>query len=213
MDTFVILAGRDVVFGPSPWEPHILSHQLGLLGHSVSLGATPDRWSSADGAISLVPCEVVVEEHDPETHLLSQPRFTVTKDRVVAEYSASVRPDVREALCRRIDARKEALLGRGAPASGKFIAVDEAARADMGGMTLAAVLAKSGMPWPEGYSKGWIAIDNERVPLPTPDDGIAFSAQVGDWYARTVQHARSLKDEVLKAPDPLSVDYDAGWPE
>ncbi|MBP2310702.1 hypothetical protein GBZ48_35575 [Azospirillum melinis] len=67
--------------------------------------------------------------------------------------------------------------------------------------------------WPDDYAKGWIAIDNTRLPLPTPADGVALAAAVALAYSATVQHACDLKDAALTAADPATVDELAGWPD
>lgn len=111
-----------------------------------------------------------------------------------------------------VNAERERRLSVGAPFSGKRIDVSDKGRADLGGMSVAALLAQAGtVPWSDGYAQGWITQDNSRVPLPDPFDGIALAASVGDWYGRTMQHARDLKDAAL-AGDPAAVDELAGWP-
>lgn len=111
-----------------------------------------------------------------------------------------------------VNAERERRLSIGAPFSGKRIDVSDKGRADLGGMSVAALLAQAGtVPWSDGYAQGWITQDNSRVSLPDPFDGIALAASVGDWYGRTMQHARDLKDAAL-AGDPAAVDELAGWP-
>ena len=113
-----------------------------------------------------------------------------------------------------INAERDHRLGMGAPYAGKRVEVSDRGRADLGGMVSAAMLASNGLTaWSEGYARGWIAMDNERVPLPTPNDGILLAAFVGDWYGRTMQHARDLKDAALTAVDPATIDEMAGWPD
>ncbi|HYF87434.1 hypothetical protein [Azospirillum sp.] len=113
-----------------------------------------------------------------------------------------------------INAERDRRLAEGAPYQTKRIDVSDRGRADLGGMAIAAVLAQSGtVPWTEGYSTGWITMDNTRLPLPTPAAGLALSAAVGDWYGRMMQFARDLKDEVLTSPDPDAVSIANGWPE
>ncbi len=120
----------------------------------------------------------------------------------------------RAALVAAVQAERERRLALGAPYGGKRIDVSDKGRADLGGMVAAAILARDGVvPWSEGYSAGWITHDNSRVPLPTPADGIALAATVGDWYGRTMQHARDLKDEAMASDEPEVIDIiTAGWP-
>lgn len=104
-------------------------------------------------------------------------------------------------------------MAEGAPFAGKRIDVSDRGRVDLGGMVGAAMLAGNGtIPWSEGYGS-WIALDNTHVPLPTPAHGIRLAAAVGDWYARSRQCARDLKDQVLAAPNPDLIDVFSGWPQ
>lgn len=107
------------------------------------------------------------------------------------------------------------LLAAGAPVGGGLhVALDDGSRADLTAM--AATAAASGtVSWPGSYSRGWISIENVRIPIATPAAGLALAATVGDWYARLVQHRRDLKDEVLAAQDLAAldaIDINAGWP-
>lgn len=97
---------------------------------------------------------------------------------------------------------------------GLHIALDNESRADLGAMATTAALAMSGATaWPESYSKGWITIENVRIPIPTPQDGVSLAASVGDYYAKLRQHARDLKDQILASQNPEGVDIETGWPE
>lgn len=117
----------------------------------------------------------------------------------------------RRSLAAQVNAERDRRLAEGAPYAGRLIDVGDKGRADLSGMAVTAVAANAGaLPWPESYALGWITSDNTRLPLPTPADGLALAAAVGDWYARTVQHARTLKDAALAGE---AVDITAGWPE
>ncbi|WP_411035738.1 hypothetical protein [Shinella sp. BYT-45] len=123
----------------------------------------------------------------------------------------------RDAKLAAISARVAGLLAAGYPAGGGLhVALDDASRADMGAMATTAVAAAGGgVPWPESYQTGWIAIENVRIPLATPADGLALAASVGDYYAQIRQHGRTLKDAVLAAEDVAgiaAVDIETGWP-
>ena len=116
-----------------------------------------------------------------------------------------------------ISASADALLSAGAPvASGLHIALDDGSRADLTAMASTATAASAGaVSWPESYSRGWITIENLRIPLATPADGLALAASVGDWYAAVVQHRRDQKDAALAAGDAAAldaIDPSAGWP-
>ncbi len=113
-----------------------------------------------------------------------------------------------------INTERDRRLRVGAPYAGRRIDVSDKGRADLGGMSIAALLAQSGaVPWSDGYALGWITMDNSRVALPSPADGLTLAAAVGDWYGRVIQHARTLKDAVLATADPLAVDVSEGWPD
>jgi len=116
---------------------------------------------------------------------------------------------------RAIDAERDRRLGLGALHGGKRFSTSDASRTDLGGMATTAGLVMMGaLPaWPESYAQGWIAIDNTRLPLPNPADGIALAAAVALAYSATIQHARDLKDAALAAADPATVDELAGWPD
>lgn len=119
-----------------------------------------------------------------------------------------------------IRALAEAKIAAGAPVERDgqvlHVALDDGSRADMGGMATTAVAAAGGaVPWPESYQIGWITVENIRIPLPTPADGLSLAAAVGDYYARVKQHARDLKDAVLAASDKAAldaIDIHSGWP-
>lgn len=115
-----------------------------------------------------------------------------------------------------IELHRAAMLAAGYPVSGLHVALDDASRADLTGMSSTALAALSGVAqWPASYAEGWITTSNVRIPLPTPADGLALAAAAGDWYARIVQRARTLKDAALAAEDEAAlgaIDIEAGWP-
>lgn len=126
--------------------------------------------------------------------------------------------DLRAAKLASIAATADALLAAGAPVDGgKHVALDDGSRADLTAMAATATAASAGaVTWPESYSRGWITIENVRIPLATPADGLALAASVGDWYAAIVQHRRDLKDATLAAGDAAAldaIDVTTGWPE
>ena len=126
--------------------------------------------------------------------------------------------DLRTAKLAAISATADALLAAGAPVSGGLhIALDDGSRADLTAMAATATAASAGaVTWPDSYSRGWIAVENVRIPLATPASGLMLAASVGDWYAAIVQHRRDLKDAALSAEDAAAlddIDETAGWPE
>ncbi|MBY6263945.1 hypothetical protein EI613_18765 [Azospirillum sp. 412522] len=132
-----------------------------------------------------------------------------------ADLLASELEAVRSTKVRAIQAERDRRLGLGALHGGKRFSNSDASRTDLGGMATTAGLVAMGAlsAWPDSYAQGWIAIDNTRLPLPTPADGIALAAAVALSYSATVQHARDLKDAALSAADPAAVNELAGWPD
>jgi len=124
--------------------------------------------------------------------------------------------EVRAAKLASIVAAVDAHLASGAPVSGLHVALDDGSRADMTAMGTTAIAAASGaLPWPDSYSQGWISVENIRIPLPGPADGLGLAAAVGDHYARIRQNARDLKDLADAATtiaDFDAIDETAGWP-
>ncbi|MBS1164203.1 MAG: hypothetical protein H6R00_228 [Proteobacteria bacterium] len=116
-----------------------------------------------------------------------------------------------------IAAAADALLAAGAPVTGGLhVALDDGSRADLTAMAATATAASANaVPWPESYSRGWIAIENVRIPLAAPGAGLMLAASAGDYYAAIVQHRRDLKDAALAAEDAAAldaIDIAAGWP-
>lgn len=112
-----------------------------------------------------------------------------------------------------IDEVSDAVMEVGAPYAGKRIQVTNGSRADLAGLATTALAALSGaVKWPGSYAAGWIAIDNTRILMPDPADGIALASVSGDWYAKVRQHARDLKNAALASDKPESIDLTEGWP-
>lgn len=125
--------------------------------------------------------------------------------------------DLRAAKIKAIETAADALLVAGAPlADDQHIALDTDSRADLTAMAATATAAASGaVSWPDSYSRGWISIENTRIPLAAPADGLALASAVGNYYAAIVQHRRDLKDVALVAEDATTlaaIDETAGWP-
>jgi hypothetical protein len=125
--------------------------------------------------------------------------------------------DLRSQTLAEIATKASDLLSVGAPVSdGLHIALDDGSRADLTAMAATATAAASGaVSWPDSYARGWIAIENVRIPLATPAAGLALAASVGNYYAAIVQHRRDLKDAALAAVDAAAldaIDITAGWP-
>lgn len=111
----------------------------------------------------------------------------------------------------------DAILSAGAPVSGGLhVALDDGSRADLTAMAATATAAASGaVSWPDSYARGWITVENVRLPLATPAAGLSLAASVGSYYAAIVQHRRDLKDAALAAKDEAAlnaIDISVGWP-
>lgn len=178
---------------------------------------TAEDWAEKCPGWSVVPL-VDPAPADTDTHRYvrnDEAQWTVSADAVTVTYTAvSISLSERRTnAVAAINAERNRRLTLGAPYGGKLIDVSDKGRADLGGMVSAAMLATSNtIPWGTGYSDGWITQDNTRVALPTPADGIALAASVGDWYGRTMQYARDLKDAALVSAEPEALLASAVWP-
>jgi hypothetical protein len=143
-----------------------------------------------------------------------------TYDPATQVFAAPMRTffEIQTARIADVDSKVDTLLTGGYPHTADLhIALDDGSRTDLSAMATAAGLAISGIvSWPGSYQQGWIAIENIRIPLPTPQDGIALAAPVGDYYGAIRQNGRALKDAILGAADATAldaIDITAGWPE
>lgn len=126
----------------------------------------------------------------------------------------------REAKLAAIKSMVESLLAAGAPVdhSGATysIGLEDGTRADLTAMATTALGVIGGaLTWPASYVTGWITMENIRIPLLQPTDGLALAALVGDYYAQIRQRGRDLKDSVLAAADDAAIDaidIGTGWP-
>lgn len=123
-----------------------------------------------------------------------------------------------------IDAERDRLLQAGKLYAGLHVALldkhgTDGPRADLSGMATHAIgvlLGLPGLSWPEDYQTGWIAVENERIPMPTPAEGLALAQAAGTYFAAVVQCARDKKDACLAAEDEAALDavsIEDGWPE
>lgn len=123
-----------------------------------------------------------------------------------------------------IDRKRDEILKAGKLYAGLHVALldkngTDGPRADLSGMAtyaMGVLLGLPGLSWPEDYQTGWIAVENERIPLPTPQDGLALAQACGEFFAAVVQCARDKKDACLTASDQTDLDavtVDDGWPE
>lgn len=164
--------------------------------------ATPEDMAALGAVPQPTPGPGEVVEQGPDGWIVR----AKTAEEVEEEAEAA-----RRAVAAQVNAERDRRLAEGAPYAGKRIDVGDKGRADLSGMAVTAVAAASGsLPWPDSYTLGWITSDNTRLPLPTAADGLALAAAVGDWYARTIQYARDLKDAALAGE---TIDITTGWPE
>jgi hypothetical protein len=112
-----------------------------------------------------------------------------------------------------IEAHKARLMAAGAPYAGRRVELDDASRANLNGVVTTALLMEVGAisEWPADYALGWITLDNSRIPLPTPMDGITLGLTVAHWYSGLVQFCRSAKDAVLASEAPEVVVEGLDW--
>lgn len=111
---------------------------------------------------------------------------------------------LRSAKLSNIAAKADALLSVGAPVTGGLhVALDDGSRADLTAMATTATAAAPGaVPWPDSYSRGWITVENIRIPLATPADGLALAASGKENATRT--EYRQLDRAITKGQE-------AGW--
>jgi hypothetical protein len=181
----------------------------------------------ADGHVAVWSGDAwsVVADHRGETWYLDATAATITfigdpaAQGYVATAPGPTMDDLRAAKLLAIVAKANDLLSAGAPVSGGLhVALDDGSRTDLTALasTATAVLISSGtVTWPDSYSRGWITIENVRVPLATAADGLAFAASVGNYYSAIMQHRRDLKDAALASSDEAAldaIDISAGWP-
>ncbi|MGO7576609.1 hypothetical protein ACC699_17185 [Rhizobium ruizarguesonis] len=131
---------------------------------------------------------------------------------IAAALSAEEAPTVAQ-----VDEKIASIFAGGAPAAGGLhISLSDGSRSDMGAMATTALAAISGaVEWPQSYAQGWITIENIRIALASPAEGLVLAASVGAYYAAVVQHGRDLKDAILAATDDDelgTIDIGAGWP-
>ncbi len=104
----------------------------------------------------------------------------------------------------------------GAPVGGLHVSLEDASRADLGGMATTAAAALAGsVPWPAEYVRGWISNENVRIPMEAPEVGLQLASGVGAYYAGLRQHSRDLKDAIAAATtrEQLAAIAPAeGWP-
>lgn len=120
----------------------------------------------------------------------------------------------------RVREKVRSILEAGAPVSNDgatlHVALNDTSRTDLTAMATTALAAASGtIPWPASYSLGWITVENTRISMPEPTDGLALAATVGNYYATVIQRGRNLKDAIIAAADEAAIgaiDIDVGWP-
>lgn len=208
----------------SPLEPGVFPLPAGCVEQAPPEPAAQQVAQMIDGVWELVP------DHRGETWYLGQEPIIVDFVGNPRERGLSLVPvdvpvpsteptlaELRVVKLSAIVAKADELLSIGALASDALhIALDDGSRGDLTAMATAATNAIAGtLPWPESYSRGWISIENVRIPLPTPAAGLTLAAKVGDYYAAIIQHRRDLKDAALAAEtvDALdAIDISAGWP-
>ena len=158
-----------------------------------------EGWKVPEGLAGIESATAATRDlYDPVSGVFRSPPERLAEDRA--------------AVVEAIQARRNELMARGAPFAGHRIEVDDASRANLGGVVTKALIAALGFgPWPEQLKQGWIALDNERVPLPAPTDAIMLGLSVLGWYSGLIQFARDLKSSVLASEDFRGVAAAADW--
>lgn len=222
VSTVFQLSSGGVYIGPavafeSPLEPNVFHVPASCIQVEPPATTAGEIAIWSDGAWSLAP------DHRGETWYLEGDKVVIDFVGDPSEQGYSALPpapsldDLRAAKISSITAASATLLSVGAPVvSALHIALDDGSRADLTAMAATATAAASGtLAWPDSYARGWITVENTRIPLATPADGLALAATVGNYYAAIVQHRRDLKDAALQAADEAAlaaIDVNAGWP-
>ncbi len=173
-----------------------------------------NAWRAADPGWQPGEGEVAFDDEPTEAALLA-----AFPGRAAAGLQAAI-----AARCNAIDAERDRRLKAGKLFGGLHVALldklgTDGPRADLGGMVTTAGFVLLGIPgvtWPASFQLGWISVENERIAMPTPADGLALAASAGDYFAAVVQVARDKKDDCLEAADLTELEgisIETGWPE
>lgn len=127
-------------------------------------------------------------------------------------------PDMVRDLCVQIDRERDRRIEGGLVFRGARFQTRQSDRENiMGAERLASTwLSEGGDPdtlrWADPNTDyGWIVEDNSTVPMSASDIIALFQAGVA-FKAALSFFARALKDAVITAADPASIDIEAGWP-
>lgn len=122
-------------------------------------------------------------------------------------------------VCRQIDAERDRRIDGGFTFQGERLQSRPSDRENVMGAAQLAMgyLAAGGDPsslrWADPDNDFvWITADNGTIPLTAPDTIAMFQAGVAFKSALTF-YARAMKDAVIVAEDPSSVEWGEGWPE
>lgn len=124
-----------------------------------------------------------------------------------------------EDICRQIDVERDRRIDGGFTFQGERLQSRPSDRENVMGAAQLAMgyLAAGGDPsslrWADPDNDFvWITADNGTIPLTAPDTIAMFQAGVAFKSALTF-YARAMKDAVIAAEDPPSVEWSEGWPE
>lgn len=122
-------------------------------------------------------------------------------------------------ICRQIDAERDRRIDGGFTFNGTRLQSRPSDRENvMGAAQLALAHLSSGrdqesLRWASPDADFvWITADNGTISLTAPQTVAMFQAGVAFKSALTF-YARAMKDNVIEAEDPSSVDWQGGWPE
>lgn len=208
-DAASIFVGEAVAY-ESPLEPDVFPIPAGCVE------AAPPELADHQAAVWTGAAWTVVADHRGETWYRDGQAAVITEvgDPAANGYSASppapTLEDLRAAKIEEINEVFNACIAAGAPvADDLHVALDDGSRTDLTALasTATAVMISNGaIAWPDSYARGWITVENIRVPLPTASDGLAFAAAVGGYYSAIVQQWRDLKDAALAATSAAELD-------
>lgn len=110
----------------------------------------------------------------------------------------------------------DARIATGLAYGGLHVQIDDGSRGNLQSLVTMATLVGQGLTtWPTNFARGWVTSENERIPLPTPQDGVTLALAASAYYSALVQHEADIALAVTAAADQAAlaaIDVTAGWP-
>ena len=114
--------------------------------------------------------------------------------------------DLRTARIAEADAAYAGRIAAGFPYAGEVVQLDAFSTGKIEAIGSTAIAAIGGLlDWPDGYAQGWVTADDTHIPLPTPQDGLKFSAAVGAYFASLVQADVVVRKAIRTAGDAAAI--------